>query len=318
MKKVLVLGATGGSGSAIVAELLTRGVETVAFGRSQRNLDELVKNHRNSTLLQTYLGDVFRIDDITAAAQGADVIVQASNVPYQEMESKLIPLGTIVMQAANRLGVKVVIVDGIYSYGRKTVAKASETHPKHPHTRKGKIRLAYEQMIFSPQWNQAQPLIVRLPDYYGPTAKNAYLSATLEAMASGKLAMFIGSLHVPREYVYLPDAAKMIVELASREQAYGQNWHIPGPGVITGHEIIRFAREVTGVKKPVLSLGKGAVRLTGLFSPMMKEVVEMMYLTEDPFILSGEKYEKHIGPIPATSYEQGFRETIMALMNRSS
>lgn len=33
----------------------------------------------------------------------------------------------------------------------------------------------------------------------------------------------------------LPDAAIMIVELVSREDAYEQNWHIPAPGVITGH-----------------------------------------------------------------------------------
>lgn len=76
------------------------------------------------------------------AARGANVIFHSANVPYNEMESKLLPLGEAVMEAAERMGAKVVIVDGIYPYRRRTVEKASEEHPKRPHTRKGKVRLA--------------------------------------------------------------------------------------------------------------------------------------------------------------------------------
>ncbi len=50
--------------------------------------------------------------------------------------------------------------------------------------------------------------------------------------------------------------------------------------------------------------------LAGLFNPMMREVVEMMYLTEEPVVLSGEKYEALIGPLPKTPYEEGIKKTI--------
>ncbi len=46
----------------------------------------------------------------------------------------------------------------------------------------------------------------------------------------------------------------------------------------------------------------------------MKEIVEMLYLTEEPLTLSGEKYRKRIGQIPATGFEQGISETIRAWM----
>ena len=46
----------------------------------------------------------------------------------------------------------------------------------------------------------------------------------------------------------------------------------------------------------------------------MKEVVEIMYLTEETFILNGEKYEKRIGKIPATPYQEGLKETLKCLM----
>ncbi|WP_368505089.1 hypothetical protein AB3N04_05430 [Alkalihalophilus sp. As8PL] len=47
-----------------------------------------------------------------------------------------------------------------------------------------------------------------------------------------------------------------------------------------------------------------------LFSPFMKEMVEMMYLTEQPVLLSGEKYESEVGSLPRTPSGQGIRETI--------
>jgi nucleoside-diphosphate-sugar epimerase len=234
------------------------------------------------------------------------------------MSTKLLPMGEAVMQAANRLGIRVVAVDGIYPYGRRTSEQAiDEEHPKNPHTRKGKVKLEFERMFFSPRWSKTQRLIVRLPDYYGPSATQAsYLGSTLEAIAAGKPAMFIGNMRVPREYVYLPDAAVMIVELASREEAYGHNWNIPGSGLISGRDIVRIAQQASGRTKLVMPVGKLGLSLLGLFVPVMKEIVEMLYLTEEPVVLSGKKYEQLVGPIPATPFEEGIKETIRSLMKQ--
>ncbi|MNJ75984.1 hypothetical protein D3C81_2021290 [compost metagenome] len=54
------------------------------------------------------------------------------------MVSKLLPLGEAVMEAAKHLNLKVIVIDGIYPYGRSQMNKATENHPKQPHTRKGK------------------------------------------------------------------------------------------------------------------------------------------------------------------------------------
>ncbi|WP_019914747.1 NAD-dependent epimerase/dehydratase family protein [Paenibacillus sp. HW567] len=320
VNKVLVLGATGGTGTVIIAELLKRGIETVAFGRSLPKLKQLAARLGNPAGLSLKAGDVFSADDVFAAGQGADVIVHSASVPYNEMTTRLLPMGEAVMEAADRLAAKVVAVDGIYPYGRrKDEQPISEDFPKNPHTKKGKIKLEFERMFFSPRWNRSKGMIVRLPDYYGPTANDAsYLGTTFEAIAAGKLAMFIGNMTVPREYVYLPDAAVMIVELALREEAYGQNWNIPGAGTISGKDIVRLARAASGKSGPVLPVGAFGLSLLGLFIPVMKEIVEMLYLTKEPLRLSGRKYERFAGPIPATSFEDGIRETISAIQSRQA
>lgn len=154
--------------------------------------------------------------------------------------------------------------------------EVTEEHPKQTHTRKGKTRIAYEQMLFSTRWSRAQVMIVRLLDYYGPSANQAsYLGSTLEAIAKGKMAFFIGNMKVPREYIYLPDAA--------------------------------------GRSKPVLAIGKVGLSVIGLGVPVMKEIVEMLYLTENPLILRRQKYVERIGPVVATSFEEGIALTIKEL-----
>lgn len=317
MKKAIVLGATGGVGNPLTMELVKRGVQTIAFGRSEKKLEELARESGRPDLLKLEVGDAFSVNDIVRAASGVDVIFHSANIPYHEMESRLLPLGEAVMTAAEKLGAKVVVVDGIYPYGRRTMDKATEDHPKNPHTRKGKIRLAYEQLILNPRWKKARPLIVRLPDYYGPSAQASYLNVTMEAIAAGKSTVFIGNMKVPREYVYLPDAARMIVNISEREDSYGQNWHIPGPGLLSGHELVRLAQASSGLKpKSVFPMGRVGLTMAGWFNPVMKEVVEMLYLTEEPFVLSGEKYERQIGPMEWTPHDLAIAKTIAELQKR--
>lgn len=102
MNKVIVLGATGGTGQALVYELLQRNIQVIAFGRSKRKLETLIKKHNNANL--TYaLGDIFNYQSILEASENVDIIFQCANVPYQEMKSKLPIIGENVMQVADKL-----------------------------------------------------------------------------------------------------------------------------------------------------------------------------------------------------------------------
>ncbi|MCM3238729.1 SDR family NAD(P)-dependent oxidoreductase [Heyndrickxia oleronia] len=313
MKKVIVLGATGGTGTAIVEELLNRGITTIAFGRSLTKLNQLKQKLGNSELLTLHVGNAFDDRSIYEASKDADVIFQCVAVPYEEMEKSQLTLGKAVMTAADKLGKKIVFVDGIYPYGRATKKFVDEEHTKNPHTKKGKIKLELEKLILSDQFKKAMPLIARLPDYYGPSSNlNSYLGMTLLNISKGKLSSYIGSLNIPREYIYLPDAAKMIVELAGNSRAYRQNWNIPG-NIITGRMFVHLAKVASGTNKSVISLNKTIIRMIGWFSPVMREMVEMSYLTETPVYLDGNKYNQQIGPIIQTPFEIGIPRTIQAL-----
>ncbi|WP_029326605.1 SDR family NAD(P)-dependent oxidoreductase [Bacillus sp. m3-13] len=51
MKKAMVIGASGGMGYALVMELVSRGVEVVAFARGKERLEELFGREENVTIL---------------------------------------------------------------------------------------------------------------------------------------------------------------------------------------------------------------------------------------------------------------------------
>ncbi|MED0738307.1 SDR family NAD(P)-dependent oxidoreductase [Aneurinibacillus thermoaerophilus] len=307
MKKALVLGASGGMGYALVHELVARGIETVAFARTREKLEKLFGHMEQVTIVS---GDVYQVEDVKEAGRGVEVIFHTVSVPYPEWEKGHPTIMRNVVEAAAANCSKIVLIDNIYAYGRGNGQPITEEYPKRPHTKKGNIRLQIDHMAKDAHRQGIPALIVHFPDFYGPNATNTLLSYTLESMVAGKKAAFVGNQNVKREYIFTPDGAKATVELALREDAYGQNWNIPGYGVISGREIISIVKEITGYSRKVGTIGRGMITLAGLFSRMMWEVREMMYLTEEPVVLSGAKYEKHIGPLPKTSYEEGIRQTL--------
>ncbi|MGN4426586.1 SDR family NAD(P)-dependent oxidoreductase [Bacillus cereus group sp. MYBK30-1] len=305
MKKALVLGASGSMGYAIVKELCKRGIHVVAFARNKEKLDLLFSNEIN---VEAVAGDVFIQEDIMNAAKGVDIIFHAVNIPYSEWEKQQSKLLTNVLEVAKYYGIKLGIVDNIYAYGKQGRELVKENAEKRPHTKKGKIRLQLEEMA---KQANVKMFIAHFPDFYGPNAESTLVHHTLKGVLANKLSSFVGDKKIAREYIFTPDGAKAMVELALRDEAYGQNWNIPGYGVITGEEMIQHIRELTGYTKPVMTVKKGMINFIGLFDRQMKEFVEMLYLTESPVVLSGEKYEKHIGVVPRTSYYEGLKKTIV-------
>ncbi|WP_107926104.1 SDR family NAD(P)-dependent oxidoreductase [Lysinibacillus parviboronicapiens] len=310
MKKALVVGASGGMGYALVNELAARGIEVVAFARGKEKLVALFQQQPNVTI---YSGDVFNVEQLEKASLGVEVIFHAISFPYQEWEEKHMRCLNILIRVAQAQQAKIVLVDNIYAYGEPTTSVVTEDTTKDPQTKKGKIRLAMERTLMD---SNIPSLIVHLPDLYGPNAENTILYGMLKSVVKDKKANYVGNMQVAREFLYTFDGAKAMVELALRTDTYNQNWHVPAVHTITGEQLVSILRDITGYKREVRSVSKAMIGLLAIFSPFMKEMKEMMYLTEQPVILSGEKYEKAIGTLPQTPYKKGLQETLLWLKER--
>ena len=306
MKKALVLGATGGMGYSIVNELSNRGIKVIAFARTKEKLTQMFGADPNVSIK---VGDVFNQKQLDHVVCNVEVIFQAINLPYGEWESKLIPLNERIITTARKFSAKIALVDNIYSYGKSNGFKVLESTPKNPNTKKGNIRLKMEKLY---KHSKVPYLIAHFPDFYGPYAENTQLNYMIRQVVANKKARFIGNQDVLREHIYTPDGAKAIVDLALREDAYGQCWNIPAYDVISGKEIVKLVREITGYKKQVGTVTKNMLRLVGLFNTQMREFVELQYLNETPVVLDGAKFAELIAPVPKTPYKEGLKNTIIA------
>lgn len=299
-----MLGASGGMGFSIVNELLSRGIMVTAFARTREKLEKLFGEEASVTI---FSGDMFDLKDLDEAAAGVDIIYYAANIPYNQWKMQLPILMSNILQTAEKHGSKLAIVDNIYAYGRSTGNPVSETTLKLPHTIKGNLRLQMETQV---KESNVSSLIAHFPDFYGPNAENTALHFTLSKIMKNKKSSYVGNQKIQREFIYTPDGAKAIVQLSLLEESYGQNWNIPGHGVISGEEIINIIRENTGYQKGVSTVSKKMIQVLGMFNSQMRELVEMFYLYENPVVLNGEKYENLIGKVPRTSYQDGLKQTI--------
>ncbi|MEW9108215.1 MAG: SDR family NAD(P)-dependent oxidoreductase [Cytobacillus gottheilii] len=302
MKKVLVAGATGGIGYALVNELTARGIEVIAFARGEQKLTALFNDNH---LVTIFPGDALVKEDMMEAAEGAEILFHAVSFPYQNWLAQHPLCIENMLAAAQAHSAKIVLADNIYAYGFQD-QHVKESSAKNPQTKKGKIRLEMEKRLLS---SDIDVIIAHMPDLYGPLAVNTILFETIKGAAQNKNAIYVGNKQKRREFLYTIDGAKAIIELALKDKAYNQNWNIPSAHPISGIEIESLLRGEQ-YRKKIMSVSAGMIALLGIFNPFMREMKEMMYLTEKPVILNGEKYEAEVGPVPRTPYKDGLRKTL--------
>ena len=156
-----------------------------------------------------------------------------------------------------------------------------------------------------------QGMIVRAADFYGP---NVLLSLThsmvTEKLKAKKSAQWIGDPKKIHSFTYTPDAGKAVAVLGNTPSAFNQTWHaLTSQEKITGEQYVRMACELAGQPYKIQQLPKWGVRALGLFIPVLREFVEMMYQYENDYFFDSSKFEKAFG-MSATSYKMGIAETL--------
>ena len=72
-------------------------------------------------------------------------------------------------------------------------------------------------------------------------------------------------------------------------------WHLPGPPTVTTRALLDLVAAEVGHPVAIRSVPKLAVRALGLVNPMMRELAEMAYEFDAPFVLDTRKYESTFG-----------------------
>lgn len=124
-------------------------------------------------------------DDMVAAAQGVDVIVNGLNPPHYHNWAELIPAITDqVIAAAKASGAMVIIPGNIYTFGNQPGILSAATSQQ-PNTRKGRIRVDMEAAYRAAG---VPTLILRAGNFIDPEGNGDLMSlVVMKAAAKGKL-----------------------------------------------------------------------------------------------------------------------------------
>ena len=130
--------------------------------------------------------------------------------------------------------------------------------------------------------------------------KRRSASASSPTPSPGKRADFIGNPGLPHTYSYVPDIAAGLATLGTDERAVTGCGTCPGPETATTRAAARSdLRRGRSPRSTVRSVPKLLVRALGLFNPLMRELAEMAYEFEEPFVLDTTKYHQPSGtPAP--------------------
>jgi nucleoside-diphosphate-sugar epimerase len=308
IQKAAVFGAAGAIGPQVAAELDRRAIPFRAVGRSRGRLEKAFGKMAHAEVFDADLSD---LGAATAAARGVDTIIYSVGLPYPSHNLHPALMRTTVDAAIAMQVRRLVLVSSVYGYGVPRSARVAETHPRQPDTRKGKFRKEQEDIVLEArQKGPLDGLVVRLPDFYGPGADNSLANPIFGAALAGKTANWVGPVNTPHEFVFVPDTGPVIVDLASCESCYGEAWNFAGPGEINSLDFITRVYRAAGRAPKYRTVGRGMLKIMGWFSPLFRELVEMVYLQETPVMLDDRKLLARFPGVKKTSYDEGIRQTL--------
>ncbi|MEG9328298.1 NAD-dependent epimerase/dehydratase family protein [Salinimicrobium catena] len=262
-------------------------------------------------------GDLLDYAVVDEAVKGSEVVYLTIGFPYDHKvwERNWPKLISDVIKACKEHDCKLVFFDNAYMYDKDKLDCITESTPVNPSSKKGQVRARIAEMIMQEVWTgKLTALIARSADFYGPGIENNSLliETVFKPIYKGKKAIWLGSAKYKHSFTYTPDAGKATALLGNTEDAYNQVWHLPtAPNPFTGKQWINEIARQMDRKPGYLSVPKWMVWFMGLFMPIMRETVEMMYQYNRDFVFDSSKFRERFG-WQATSCKQAIREIIKA------
>lgn len=257
--KVLVTGASGFVGRALVAEALSRGVPVRAAVR--RPAMTLPAEH-------VVVGDVDERTDWSNALRGCDAVVHLANLAHApssiaELE-RVNVVGTVhlAQQAADRGVRQLIFLSSIKAIGDESWERAlKENDPPRPADAYGSAKRDAERALQSLSSRTGLCItVLRVPLVYGPAVKGNF-AALLRAIARG-YPLPLGSVENRRSLIYVGNLVDAVLGCIALPDATWRVYHVTDGHAVSTPELVRG-----------LAAGLGRPARMFPFPPMLLELL---------------------------------------------
>lgn len=298
----LVVGA-GPTGSAVATALADQGHQVRIVTRSGSG-PELPGIER----LTADASDAHRIGQLAA---GSAAIYNCANPAYTRWDTDWPPIAASLLGAAQESGAVLATVSNLYGYGRVEGPMSHRT-PLAPNDHKGEIRAQmWRDALAAHEAGRARVVEVRASDY-ADAGDNSHLARNAPAVLAGKSVWVLGAADQPHTWTATSDVARLIIAAAADPAAHGQAWLVPSAPPRTQRQALTDVAHQAGLPAPtVRTLGPRALRATGVFSAMMRELAGTAYQFTAPFVVDDTATRDHFSMQPQ-DWERTLEGIVMA------
>lgn len=298
-RAVLVTGAGGFIGSAVVRALVVRGAAVRALaGPPGHQIQELPGE------VEPVSADIEDQSTLRRLAADTSIVIHLAGPPSVAASfqspveyARVHTGGTVTVLEASRAArvARFVYVSSAEVYGRPSSNPVAEDHPLQPRSPYAASKAAAEQFVCA--YGQAygmQTVIVRPFSVYGPALRATSVTGTILRQALCADEIVLGNLKPVRDYCFVDDVAAGIVWSAMLSCPTGTTLNL-GSGIGTS----------------VAELAALALKLVDRCLPVREEVtrgrpqeVDLDQLVADP------RRAASLGWTPSVSLESGLRQTL--------
>lgn len=303
MGRHVIVGA-GTNGQQLAQLLAGRGEEVTLISRRGSG-GELAGVHAVAL-------DANDAEALTAIAAGAEAIYNVANPPYSRWTEDWPPLAASLLAAAEGSGALLVTLSNLYGYG-PVDGPMLESTPLAASSTKGQVRAQmWREALAAHLAGRIRCVELRASDFFGPglTDQGMLGERAVPNILRGKAVQVIGNPTLPHSWSYVPDVVATLARAAHEERAWGKAWHVPSTPAATVREVVGAMANAAGVPAPtVRGLPNAALAALGLFSSQVRELKEVAYQFNAPFILESSAFTEAFG-LEATPLEEACAATV--------
>ena len=280
MKSILVTGATGFIGSALVSQLESMDFEVIQFSSVDGDISDInfIEKYENTKFFhvfhlaaKTFVPDSWKnpIDFYKSAVLGTINILQLCS-------AKKIPLTYV----------------SAYLYGIPENLPINEEHRVRPNNPYAHSKFLAEDLCkFYSKFYDVNISIVRPFNVYGKGQKKTFLIPFIIDQVLHKETIKIKDLNPKRDYIYLDDLVRGLINTLNSKEKFSI-FNLGSGASLSVSEIIQIIQKVAGTNKKVVSEEEER------YNEIMNVVADI------------KKSKKYLDWVPAYNFEEGIKEIL--------
>jgi nucleoside-diphosphate-sugar epimerase len=291
MTDVYVVTGAGPVGWTVAEQLAGQGknvrILTRSGGGPEHPLVERVKVN---------VQDAGQIRDAFAGAIAVFHCIHGSSYSADAWQAELPAAEQTVLAAAGEAGAVVVFPESLYSYSEPHRAMTEAG----PRTAAGGKRGVRTKLLEARDASPTNTVSVVAGDFFGPRVRTSHAGERMvPAVLASKKLWVIGSADQPHSFTYVPDLAAAMIHAAGTPSLWNKVWHAPTGPAVSQRQLAAAFTEAGGVQAPKMGAVPGwALRTIGVFSQDARELAEMIYQFEQPFVMDSAATQATFGLRP--------------------